>query len=153
MYYCSVKKILLILLCLPIIGFGQDDNIVGEWINKGKGYENTLLLKKIKENVYSFSFYGYRYSYDHFLGDTTKFLGEMSNSIFTIEIIKNKAYYNDDIQEFEEGWEIYRDGEDRCDVYFEFRKKSILVKTEFCSFIYGGFGVSFDGEYKKTNSQ
>ncbi len=145
-----MKKLLLILLCLPMIGFGQD-NITGIWVDKGKGYENTLILSKVQgsDNSYSFSFDGYRVSYDYFSKDTVRFFGQMSNPVFIIQVKNNKAHYDDDVQEFEEGWEIYNEGEERCNVYFTFKEKSIIVKTELCSLIYGGFGVSFDGEYFK----
>ena len=152
-----MKNLLLILICFPLFftTCKPQDDMSGIWINKGGNFESVLTLERLsaERNVYNFTFDSWILLYDHFLGDTTKFTGSMSAPIFTIEIKDNKAYYNDDIQEFEEGWSLYEEGEDRCDVYFEFKKKSILVKTDFCSFIYGGFGVSFDGEYKKTNSQ
>ena len=150
-----MKKIIFILTFLPLFSVGQKDNISGEWISKGDGYESILLFTKLKEDVYRFSFDSYRFSYDHLSGDTVRFLGEMNNPVFTVKIVNNKAYYNDDIQEFEEGWGIYREGEDRCDVYFNFKEDLIIVKTDFCHLIYGGFGVTFDGEYIKVinNSQ
>ena len=71
----------------------------------------------------------------------------MDDEVFIIEVKNQKAKYSDDGREFEEGWSLYYEGEERCKVYFEFNKDSIKVKTEACSLIYGGFGVSFDGEY------
>ena len=71
----------------------------------------------------------------------------MNNEVFIIEVKENQAVYSDDVREFEEGWSLYHEGEERCKVYFQFNKHSIKVKTEACSLVYGGFGVSFDGEY------
>ena len=58
--------------------------------------------------------------------------------------------YSDDVRELEEGWSLYREGEERRKVYFTFNKDSITVKTRNCNFIYEGFGVTFDGEYKRN---
>ena len=74
----------------------------------------------------------------------------MINDIFTIEIQDNKAHYNDDILVLDEEFPIYNVGEDRCNLYFKFNKETIEVRTEFCHGIYGGFGVTFDGTYKKN---
>ena len=43
------------------------------------------------------------------------------------------------------------EGEERCKVFFEFDKETIRVITKDCSMIYAGYGVYFDGEYKKAN--
>ena len=68
----------------------------------------------------------------------------------TIEVIDNKAYYNDDSLVEDGELPLYSEGEERCKVYFTFNKDSITVQTRDCNFIYGGFGVTFDGTYKKN---
>ena len=57
---------------------------------------------------------------------------------FVIEVRDNKACYSDDNLVEDDELPIYRDGEDRCKVYFTFNKDSITVKTQDCDFIYGG---------------
>ena len=151
LYYCNMKKLLLILFCLPIIGFGQNDKFAGKWIQKGKYFENILVLNKIDsiENFYNFSFDCWRIQYCNLYGDTTKFFGGMEGKFFNIKIQDNKAHYDDEVQEFEEGWELYNKGEEKCNVYFSFKKDKISVRTDLCNMVYCGFGVSLDGEYKK----
>ena len=73
----------------------------------------------------------------------------MDDEVFIIEVERNQAVYSDNVREFEDGWSLYNEGEERCKVYFVFNKDSIKVKTEACSLIYCGFGVSFDGEFKR----
>ena len=128
-------------------------NFNGTWVSSGDNFENKLILEKIedKQNRYRFVFYGWRTSYDSFTKQDIKFSGEMNDEIFIIDIKNNKANYSDDGRQFEEGWNLYRKGEERCRVYFEFCRNSIKVETNSCSMIYGGFGVSFDGQYKKIN--
>ena len=72
----------------------------------------------------------------------------MNDEVFIIKVKDNQAVYSDEGREFEEGWSLYHEGEERCKVYFEYNKDSIKVKTEACSLVYGGYGVSFDGLYK-----
>lgn len=70
----------------------------------------------------------------------------MNNEVFIIEVKENQAVYSDDVREFEEEFPLYNEVEERCKVCFEFNKDSIKVKTDASSLIYGGFGVSFDGD-------
>ena len=147
-----MKELLLtLLLTTTLIGFSQDKNYAGNWSTSGENFENEMTLEKIeaKENSYKFSFFGWRNSYDSFTKQVIKFPGEMTDEVFTIEIKNNSARYNDDVQVFEQGWSLYNEGEKKCNVYFQFNKNEILVKTEDCHLIYGGFGVFFDGVYKK----
>ena len=149
-----MKGLLLILLITtPLICFGQEENYAGKWSTSSEDFENTLILEKIdsKVNSYKFSFFGWRKSYDSFAKQVIKFSGEMVNEFFTIEIKNNSAHYNDDTQVFEEGWSLYNEGEEKCNIYFQFNKNKIFVKTEDCHLIYAGFGVLFDGAYKKKN--
>ena len=134
-----------------MIGFGQGDAFEGDWIYKGIRFENILNLTKIegKDNIYNFTFDCWRRQYCNLLNDSTRFSGEMVGEVFVIEIKDNKAYYNDDVQEFDKGWELYNEGEERCNVYFEFKTNEIIIRTEFCNLLYGGWGISFDGTYKK----
>ena len=128
-------------------------NFNGTWLSTRENFENKLILEKIenKKNRYRFVFYGWRISYDSFTKQDIKFSGEMSDEVFIIEIKNNKAEYSDDGREFEEGYELYLKNEERCKVYFEFGRDSVKVETSSCNMIYCGFGVSFDGFYKKTN--
>ena len=148
-----MKELLLILLLtLQLIGFSQSDNYTGKWSASGEGFENTMILEKIegKNNLYKFSFFGWRSSYDTYAREIIKFPGEMINDIFIIEIQDNKAHYNDDTLVLDEEFPLYKEGEKRCILYFKFNKETIEVRTEFCHGIYGGFGVLFDGIYKST---
>ena len=148
-----MKELLLILsITLPFIGFGQDENYEGEWSASGEEFKNTMMLEKVdgKEDLYKFSFFGWRNSYDTYARQIIKFSGTMTNDVFVIEVKDNEAHYNDhDLQVLDEELPLYCDGEERCNVYFRFDKETIKVRTEFCNMIYGGFGVSFDGTYKK----
>jgi regulation of enolase protein 1 (concanavalin A-like superfamily) len=148
-----MKNIFLtLILILPLVLFGQDINYAGKWTISGDSFENTLVLEKIegKENTYKFSFDGWRKSYDTFARKNVKFLGGMSEDFFILEIKDNKAYYSDDGLVLDEELPIYDKGEERCKVYFTFYQGSISVETVACAMIYGGFGVTFDGTYKKN---
>ena len=140
----------ILLILLTFLGYNQSTYYSGSWVSSGDNFENTLSLEKIegKEDTYKFTFYGWRISYDVYAKQDIKFSGEMNDEVFIIKVKDNQAVYSDDGREFEEGWSLYRKGEERCKVYFEFSKDSIKVKTEACSLVYGGFGVSFDGTYK-----
>ncbi len=73
----------------------------------------------------------------------------MNNQVFVIEVKENQAMYCDDVREFNEDFPLYNEGQERCKVYFEFENNSIKVNTKACSLIYGGFGVSFDGDIQE----
>ena len=151
----KVINILILLIIFPLNIFGQDVNYEGEWTVSGDSFENTLMLEKVNtnENLYKFSFVGWRKSYDTFTDQIIKFLGEMSEDRFVIQIRDNVGYYTDDTYvEDDDEFRLYNQGEERCKVLFEFDKESIRVNTTACRMIYAGFGVSFDGEYKKTKS-
>ena len=150
---------------IPLLIFSQNIDYTGEWsdssptstvssikIIPGEKFENTLTLKKIqdKENSYKFTFFGWRDSYDRYAKQIIKFSGEMLADHFVIEVIDNKAYYNDNSLVEDGELPLYSEGEERCRVYFSFCKDSIKVQTQHCNFIYGGFGVTFDGTYKKN---
>tara|TARA_B100002052_G_C15469912_1_gene413790 strand:- start:107 stop:547 length:441 start_codon:yes stop_codon:yes gene_type:complete len=140
----------IVLILLTSLSINQSTDYSGTWVNSGDKFENKLTLEKIEGdlNIYKFSFDSWRKSYDSFTDQEVKFLGGMNDEVFIIELDENQAVYSDDLREFEEGWSLYNEGEQRCKVYFEFNKDSIKVKTEACSLIYAGFGVSFDGLYE-----
>ena len=143
-------KSTILLIFLTLLSCNKTD-YSGSWISFGDRFENTLVLEKIegKENTYKFSFDGWRNSYDSFAGQIIKFKGGMTEEFFRIEIKENKAYYSDDGLVLDEEFPLYNQGEERCKVYFTFNKDSITVQTKDCHLIYGGFGVAFDGIYKK----
>lgn len=142
-------KNILLFLSISFLNSTSSTDYSGSWISSGDNFQNTLTLEKIDgtQNIYKFSFDGWRISYDTFTKQDIRFSGEMKDEVFLIEIKQEKAIYSDDGREFEEGWELYLEGEERCKVYFEFDDYLIKVKTVDCSFIYGGYGVSFDGDY------
>ena len=124
----------------------------GYWIYAGESFENIMILEKIegKENTYKFSFNAWRISFDYFANQDMKFPGTMHNEECIIEIKNNIAFYSDDVLVFDEEFPLYHEGEERCKVYFTFTKDSVSVQTEDCHLIYGGYGVLFDGDYKKS---
>ena len=131
-----------------------DVNYEGLWTASGDSFQNELVLEIVdpKEQRYKFSLAGWRKSYDPYADDIIKFFGEMSDDRFEIQIIDNIGYYTDDTYvDDDEEFPTYLEGEERCKVIFEFDEETIRIKTTACSFIYAGFGVSFDGEYQKTN--
>ena len=140
----------ILLILLTFLSSKQSADHSGSWVSSDDNFENTLTLEKIedKEDTYKFSFNGWRISYDVYAKQNIKFSGSMNDEVFIIKVKDNQAVYSDDGREFEEGWSLYHEGEERCKVYFEYNKDSIKVKTEACSLIYGGFGVSFDGLYE-----
>jgi len=148
MKYLSI----LLFLNMSFLNPTETSDFNGTWVSSGDNFENKLTLEKIEgtQNTYRFLFYGWRISFDSFTQQDIKFSGEMSNEIFLIEIKNNKAEYSDDGRRFEGGWSLYREGEERCRVNFEFGKDSVKIVTKSCNLIYGGFGVTFDGNYKKT---
>ncbi len=129
----------------------KDQDYSGTWVCKGKGFENILILTKIenKDQIYRFTFSGWKKSYDSFAKQEIKFLGGMNNEVFTINIKDQNAEYSDDGREFDKEFPLYNEGEERCKLFFEFNDTKIKVKTVNCHFIYGGNGVLFDGLYKK----
>ena len=142
----------ILLILLTFLSSKLSTDYSGTWVSSGDNFENTLTLEKIegKKDAYKFTFYGWRISYDVYAKQNIKFSGVMDNEVFIIKVKDNQAVYSDDGREFEEGWSLYREEEERCKVYFEFSKDSIKVKTEACSLVYGGFGVSFDGYYNNN---
>jgi hypothetical protein len=146
-------NIMILLIISPLLVFGQNENYQGQWSAIGEAFENILILEKIdeKENLYQFSFDGWRKSYDTFTKQIIRFPGSMTEDRFKVQIIDNYGYYSDDILVEVDELPLYNEGEERCKVFFEFNKETIMVITKDCSMIYAGYGVYFDGEYKKTN--
>ena len=157
--------LILLAFILPSLAFGQNIDYTGEWADSsppstvsskettiGEKFENNLTLEKIKNesDSYKFTFFGWRDSYDKYARQVIKFPGQMLADHFVIEVRDNKAYYSDDDLVEDGEFPIYREGEERCKVHFTFNKESITVQTQDCNFIYGGFGVVFDGTYKKN---
>jgi hypothetical protein len=147
-----IITIMILLLMAPLLVFGQNENYQGQWSASGEAFENILTLEKIdeKENIYQFSFNGWRKSYDTFTKQIIRFPGSMTEDRFIVQIIDNYGYYTDDTLVEVDDFSIYKEGEERCKVFFEFGKGAIRVITKDCSMIYAGYGVYFDGEYKKT---
>jgi len=147
-----IINIMFLLVMTPLLVFGQDENYQGQWSASGEAFENILTLEKIdeKENIYQFSFDGWRKSYDTFTKQIIRFPGSMTEERFIVQIIDNYGYYSDDILVEVDDLPLYNEGEERCKVFFEFGKGAIRVITKDCSMIYAGYGVYFDGEYKKT---
>ena len=137
----------------PLLVFGQDENYQGQWSTSGDTFQNTLTLEKVddKEDIYQFSFVGWRKSYDTFTKQIIRFSGSMTEDRFIVQIKDNYGYYNDDKLVEVDDFPLYNEGEERCKVFFEFDKETIMVITKDCSMIYAGYGVYFDGEYKKAN--
>ena len=120
----------------------------GTWEASGDNYENILTLERIGDgkNNYRFKINSWRESYDPFTGDTTGFIGYMTDSIFTIEVKDGYAVYNDEKRD--DG--LYRPGEARCVLRFNFNDTTIRVTTEACTGIYSGYSVEFDGVYSRN---
>ena len=157
--------LILLAFVLPSLAFSQNIDYTGGWVDSSppstvssnettneEKFENNLTLEKIKneDDSYKFTFFGWRASYDKYSRQVVKFPGQMLADHLVIEVRDNKAYYSDDDLVEDGELPIYREGEDRCKVYFIFNKDSITVKTQDCDFIYGGAGVTFDGTYKKN---
>ena len=145
-------NIMILLMMSPLLVFGQNENYQGQWSAIGEAFENILILEKIdeKEDIYQFSFDGWRKSYDTFTKQIIRFPGSMTEDRFKVQIIDNYGYYTDDTLVEVDDFPLYNKGEERCKVFFEFGKETIRVITKDCSMIYAGYGVYFDGEYKKT---
>ena len=134
------NNLFLLIYILPLLIFSQNTDYSGKWTDSspastvssikiipGEKFENTLTLVKIKdkENLYKFTFFGWRDSYDRYARQVIKFSGEMLADHFVIEVIDNKAYYNDDSLVEDGELPLYNEGEERCKVYFTFNKDSI----------------------------
>ena len=147
-YIYEMKHVfVLTLILISITSCNLNHDYSGIWESRGDDFENTLILKKIKGNKYSFSFDGWRKSYDHFARDTMKFIGQMNDKEFTIEIKDNYAEYTDSKEKTIDGSSLYHEGEDPCKIFFKFNNNIIEIKTENCHLIYGGYEVLFDGKY------
>ena len=146
-------KYTIILIFFTLLSCKQSIDFSGSWMSAGDNFENTLTLEKVegKQDIYKFSFDGWRKSYDTFADQEVKFLVGMNDEVFVIEVKNKKAMYSDDGREFNEEFPLYNDGEERCELFFELTSNNITVKTENCHFIYEGKGVLFDGVYKKLN--
>ena len=146
-------KYIILLIFITSLSCKRSTDYSGSWMSAGDNFENKLTLEKVegKQDRYKFSFNGWRISYDVLAKQNIKFLGGMDDEVFVIEVKENQAMYSDDGREFSEEFPLYNEGEERCELYFEFTNNKIIVKTESCHFIYGGKGVLFDGVYKKLN--
>ena len=147
-----ILSIIILLGMTPLLVFGQNENYQGQWSTSGDTFQNTLTLEKVddKEDIYQFSFVGWRKSYDTFTKQIIRFSGSMTEDRFIVQIKDNYGYYNDDKLVEVDDFPLYNEGEERCKVFFEFDKETIMVITKDCSMIYAGYGVYFDGEYKKS---
>ena len=95
---------------ISAIGCDLNYDYTGTWECKGDLFENILVLEKIKDNNYKFSFKGWRKSYDYFSRDTVTFLGNMSDKVFKVSIKEDFAW---NINNLFETFNIYR-------IYMEF---------------------------------
>lgn len=145
-------KYIILLISITSMSCKQSTDYSGSWKSAGDNFENTLTLEKVegKQDTYKFSFNGWRISYDILAKQNIKFLGGMNDEVFIIEVKENQAVYSDDGREFSEEFLLYREGEERCKLLFEFNDKTINIKTTGCHLIYGGRSVLFDGVYNKT---
>jgi len=139
---------LILFSCAPSVS-----DYSGTWEDSGEHYENILELTKLDNNEYRFSINSWRESYDFLVNDITRFVGGMNDSTFIIKVVDGQAMYTDDGREFEEGWGLYNEEEKRCSVMFAITDTSIVLNTEACAFIYGGWGVVFDGVYHKVGDK
>ena len=86
------NNLFLLIYILPLLIFSQNTDYSGEWTDSspastvssvkiipGEKFENTLTLEKIKdeENLYKFTFFGWRDSYDRYAKQVIKFSVEM----------------------------------------------------------------------------
>lgn len=149
-----MKEFLSVVLISSVIygcGFvGTKVDYSGEWKCKGDGFGSVLKLERLNGNKYRFYIESWRESYDPIADDVTRFFGTMDNEVFIIQVKDNLALYDDTVREFEEGWSLYNEGDERCKVFFEFNENFITISTYRCNLIYAGFGVSFDGKYEKV---
>ena len=147
-YIYNVNHLFIFLIIfISSISCSYQNDYSGVWKSNGKTFENLLILEKIKGNKYSFSFNGWRKSYDHFTRDTTIFSGQMIGNSCKIIIEDEHAKYIDSKDKTTDGFRLYNESEEPCEVFFDFRENKIKIKTEYCHLIYGGYGVLFDGEY------
>ena len=137
-----------VILLIPFSCVTPDSDYSGLWKDSGLYYENILTLEKTGDgnNKYRFKINSWREAYDPFTGDTTGFIGYMTDSIFTIEVKDGYAVYNDEKRD--DG--LYRPGEARCVLRFNFTDTTIRVTTEACTGIYSGYSVEFDGIYSRN---
>ena len=133
---------------IPFSCVTPDSDYSGLWKDSGDNYENILTLERIGDgkNNYRFKINSWRESYDPFTGDTTGFIGYMTDSLFTIEVNDGYAVYNDEKRD--DG--LYRPGEARCVLRFTFNDTTVRVATEACTGIYSGYSVEFDGVYSRN---
>ena len=84
-----IINIMFLLMMSPLLVFGQDENYQGQWKTSGDAFENILTLEKIdkKEDIYKFSFNGWRKSYYTFTKQIIKFPGDRSEDRFGVQII------------------------------------------------------------------
>ena len=143
--------IYLILIIIPLGCQKSTTDFSGNWTAKGANFENTLVLNKIpgQKDCYKFSFSGWRYSYDSYTKQNIKFSGNMDEDFFILQIDKGKAFYSDDNRIENKEFPIYNEGEERCKLFFAFNEDTIKVNSSDCHLIYGGYGVTFDGNYSK----
>lgn len=147
-----MKNFIYVILSVLMVSCGESTiDYTGTYMASGDNFENKLILEKIvgKKEMYKFSFSGWRESYDPLARQNIRFGGNMSEDFFTIEIKEGKAHYSDDSRIETGEFPLYREGEQRCKLLFEFNDQTINIKTTDCHLIYGGRGVLFDGVYNK----
>ena len=152
------KGILLILfigfliLSFFTISSVQTSDYSGVYIQESTNYKYVLTISKIDKNIYQFNFDGWNKSYDNFIKDTTNFHGKIEGDQFVVEVDDAKGHYDDLVSEPKEN-SLYYEGEERCNIYFEFGENEINVLTESCRGIYGSGAVQWKGTYLKLENK
>ena len=109
-YIYNVNHLFIFLIIfISSISCSYQNDYSGVWESNGKTFENSLILEKIKGNKYSFSFNGWRKSYDHFTRDTTIFSGQMVGNSFKIIIEDKHAKYIDSKDKTTDGFRLYNE--------------------------------------------
>lgn len=144
--------LLAVIIAALVLYLNKGTDYSGTWVNSGADFSNTLVLEKIDNSNkrYRFTIDSWKERYDPFADDTMRFLGGMNDSVFTIEIRNGYGMYSDkDRPDPENVLGFMGDRNRRCTVWFGFSDTGIAVTTEYCSLVYTGMGVSFDGLYIK----
>ncbi len=136
-----MKILTLLALIIPSIAIAQNPSAFsGSWM---RTVPDTVILQVTNYSVDSFEFKLISYnpnSYGYLGGD------RYSNDKYA-RFNDSTAYFNDAVA-ISDGEPLYYEGEDPCELLFEFMDSSTIeMKEKNCSMIYGGAGISWGGEY------
>ena len=142
-----MKKLLLILFILPCLLFGQDST----YVKKGDGFKYTLKCTQINDSIYDFSIVGCEFSYDSFTKQKISFCGSISDEginkqPYHFTLSNSLGVFNDEGR-LSDGFPLYYEGEEPCNINFLFKKGKVVLIDKNCTGIYGGAGIDFGGEY------